>query len=67
MDNLVPCQFCNNLINFEDYQTHTDICTRRYIPSHTQFNNYINSKNPEVIASLQLCKLYRYYVFSNNN
>lgn len=32
-----------------------------------QFNNYINSKNPEVIASLQLCKLYRYYVFSNNN
>lgn len=31
------------------------------------FEHFIHSKNSEVIASLQLCKLYRYYVFSNNN
>lgn len=31
------------------------------------FEHFIHSKKSEVIASLQLCKLYRYYVFSNNN
>lgn len=31
------------------------------------FENFIFNQSSEVIASLQLCKLYRYYVFSNNN
>lgn len=40
---------------FEDYLEENKV----------QFSNYLNSNNSEDIASLQLSKLYRYYVFSN--
>ena len=28
-ENLIPCEFCNELISFEDYQTHVNICSTR--------------------------------------
>ena len=27
-ENLIPCEICNELINFEDYQNHVEMCSR---------------------------------------
>ena len=38
---LIPCEICDNLINFEDYQTHvTDCMNRGYLPIPLESGNF---------------------------
>ena len=51
-DDLIPCEVCNNFINFSDYQEHIESCGTRRAPSMNTLmntiNNYINQmNNPE--------------------
>ena len=50
MENLIPCQFCDNLINFEDYENHTTICMNRYQPIPININN-INTSNSSSLVN----------------
>lgn len=51
MENLIPCQFCDNLINFDDYQNHTTICMNRYHASPINILNNINTSNNAPLAN----------------
>ena len=43
--NLIPCEYCDEYIDFEDYNSHISRCNRFFIP--TIFNNQNNINNPE--------------------
>ena len=56
-DDLIPCEICNNFINFSDYQEHTETCGIRRTQSINNImsvlSSYINQiNNPENQESL---------------
>ena len=65
LENMIPCEFCNRLILFENYQEHINQCNQNTLLSNLNLpillgtNNNINNSN---LNNSNILNLHNYFL-----